>query len=68
MATPRQVQYVRNLFGKYARLQREYEEMDSYNPFKLLKRREVWAAAKECKKYKPNMDISQYMEVRNAGL
>ena len=63
MATPHQARYVRNLFARFARLKREYEEMDSFNPFRLLKRREVLAAGKKCLKYRPEMDLSPYMEL-----
>ena len=57
-----QARYVRNLFGRFARLKREYEAMDSFSPFRLLKQREVLAAGKKCLKYKPEMDLSPYME------
>ena len=54
--------YVRNLFGRFARLKREYEEMDSFSPFRLLKQREVLAVGKLCKKFRRNLDLSPYME------
>ena len=62
MATPYQARYVRNLFGRFARLKREYEAMDSFNPFRTIKRRDVLAAGKKCLKYKPGIDLSPYME------
>lgn len=62
MATPYQARYVRGLFGRFARLKSEYEAMDSYSPFRLLKQREVLAAGKRCLKYRPTLDLSPYME------
>ena len=62
MATPAQARYVRNCFGRFARLKREYEAMNSFSPFRLLKRREVLAAGKLCQKIKPTLDLSPYME------
>ena len=57
-----QARYVRNLFGRFARLKREYEAMDSFSPFRLLKQREVLAAGKACKKFRSNLDLTPYME------
>ena len=62
MATKYSALYVRGLFGKFARLKREYEAMNSFSPFRLLKQREVLAAGKACKKFRSNLDLTPYME------